>query len=303
MKVTLGSAVTAGAVLAQFDTADVDAELAIAQAELAAARADVRAEELRRVEARRDAKARLLGMQAQARAAQGEAKSRKAAATAEMRTLGRSVARIKEVAAAGLVRGDGLASIEGRRARLRQEARATGAVVTPWAELQVTLDAALDAQTATDTDAVIGAARARVAVWQAQVVALQARRARRTLTAPTAGRVLRILHRPGATVPAGSAVIELAESTTRLVRVWAPEQGARRWPVGTRVQVRVLDPGSAAADGVVSAVSPGVVPMMERLWQNPNLPRYGRLLQITLDAPATGPRGLLAGESVSVRPK
>ena len=301
--VSVGSEVAAGGVLAQFDTSDIDADLAVAKAELAAAEAEVRAEQLRRIEGRRDAKARLLGMQAQARAAQGEARSRKAAATAEMHTIGRSVARIKEVAAAGLVRGDGLASLEGRRARLRQEARATGGVVTPWAELQVALDASLDAQASVDGDAVIGATQARATVWQAQIAALEARRARRTLKMPFAGRISRLMQRPGATVSAGAAVVELAESSTSLVRVWAPEQGARRWPIGTRVQVRVIDPKSTPASGVVSAVSPGIVPMIERLWQNPNLPRYGRLLHVTLDAPAKGSKGILAGEAVSVRPK
>lgn len=303
ISVSVGSVVAAGAVVAQFDTADIDAELVVAKAELAAAEAEVAAEQLRRIEGRRDAKARLLGMQAQARAAQGEARSRKAAATAEMRTLGRSVARIKEVAAEGLIRGDGLASLEGRRARLRQEARASGGVLTPWAELQASLDATLNAQASVDSDAVIDATQARAGVWRAQIAALQARRTRRALTMPFAGRIVQLLQRPGATVQAGTPVLELAEASTTMVRVWAPEQGARRWPVGMRVQVRVVDPKSSAVYGVISAISPGIVPMAERLWQNPNMPRYGRLMHVTLDAPATGPKGLLAGEAVVVRPK
>lgn len=294
----VGADLKAGAIVARFDTGDIDAELVVARAEAAAAEAEVAAQERLRRESRLDARTRILAVQAEARAAQGEARSRKAAATAEMRTLGRSVARIKKIAAEGLARGDGLASIEGRRARLMQEARTTGGVLTPWADLQSQLDLSLQGLEPADTDEVVSSARARAAVWQARIVALEAHRARRALVMPFDGRLLQVLHPPGATVEAGQAVVELAQAETREVRVWAPEQGARRWEIGKPVQVRSSDRKTQAIDGVISAMSPGIVALPERLWQHPNLARHGRLIQVTLSAP-----GFLAGEAVSVRPR
>lgn len=295
---TPGQVLKAGAIVARFDTRDIDAELAVAHAEKRAAEAEIAAQERLRGEALRDKRARLLAVQAEARAAQGEAKSRRAAATAEMRTLGRNVERIREIAAQGLARGDGLASIEGRRARLRQEARATAAVLTPWAELQSQVEQALASMQGGDDDQVVASARARAAVWAARIQALEMRRSQRALSMPYDGRVLQVLRRPGATVPAGEAVVELAPSDTRLVRVWAPEQGARRWTIGKPVLVRASDRKAAPVAGVIKAMSPGMVALPQRMWQHPNLARYGRLIEVTLDQP-----GFLAGESVVVRPK
>ncbi len=96
-------------------------------------------------------------------------------------------------------------------------------------------------------DAVLGAAKARVATEESRILAAQAEMRRiqtqiddSSLTAPVAGRVLYRLAEPGEVVPAGGPIMTLLSLQNIYMEVFLPAREAGLLPVGAEARI-VLD--------------------------------------------------------------
>lgn len=112
-------------------------------------------------------------------------------------------------------------------------------------------------------EAVLGAAKARVATADSQIAAAQAEERRivaqiddSTLVAPMAGRVLYRLAEPGEVVPAGGAILTLLSLQNVYMEVFLPAGEAGLLPIGAEARI-VLDAlPDYAIPAIVSFVSP-----------------------------------------------
>lgn len=293
----VGDVVEAGAVLVRLDASAVDAEVAVGQAELAAALAEVEAEVAQRAEERRKIELELRARTAQARSAIEDVRSRQAASRAELRSLATALGRIRGVAERGLARGDQVADLESRQARLQGEVRYGPGAVDAWQGFTQELEAALAALDAADGDALLGPARARAELARKRVDALVLQRGTLQLKTPQAGRVARLLVRPGAVVQAGQPLVEVVEPEARAIHAWMPEDRSRLLAVGATVAILPRDRMGEPHTGTVERVGPALEPLPNRFWFENGTPRYGRPLLIRTEI------GLLVGEAVQVAPR
>ena len=291
-----GDLVEAGAVVLQLDPAELDTQVQVAEAELVAAEADVGAEATRLAHEQRLLGLELSARSTQARAAIDDAKARQTAAQGELRSLSTALGRLRGVAEAGLTRGDQVADLESRRARLKGEATFGPQALDAWRDLVARIEA--DAPPAQETERALAPFRARVEQARRQVEALRILRAQCDLRAPHAGRVARVLVGPGAAVMPGVALIELVgpEGGTH-VDAWLPEDRARLLEVGAQVTLLPRDRHGPTLSGRVERLGPSLAPLPERLWLDPGSPRYGRPILVRADTP------LLPGEAVQVIPR
>jgi HlyD family secretion protein len=290
-----GDAVRAGQVLARLDTLDLDAETAIARAELATLVAEVAAETAAlQVDVERnrlDAQARL----AQAQATLADARAQQAARKAELETLSTQLGRLEDVLRDGLAEVDRVTALRARQRALTEEAALRPETMRAWRRLG---DRVGDALAAIDDGAItvrIRPLRARVETQQRRIEALAARRAQRTLRAPTDGHVQTVRHQAGDTVPAGAPVVSMVASGRPLVRAFLTAPLVRGVRPGRAVQVRSLDHAVTSA-GVVERLGPAMVQLPTHLWPRPDAPRLGRPIYVRL----TGDTALVPGEVAEV---
>lgn len=117
------------------------------------------------------------------------------------------------------------------------------------------------------------------------------------LKSPFKGTISHIHHNLGEAVTAGEPILVIAEATPREIIVYASEVEVGRFQEGTHVKIiKSRHPAQIASSQVVS-IGPAVELMPERLWQNPNIPCWGRPILIKI------PPGLelLPGELVGIK--
>lgn len=296
VQVEVGDAVEAGALLVRLDPAEAEANIEVARAELAAALADVEAEAARVAEERRQAELDLLARSVQAKAAIDDAQGRRQAAQAEFRSLSTALGKLRGVAEAGLARSDQVANLEGRRARVQGEAAYGPAAVAAWREFSERLDASM--ATLATQEVYLAPFRARVELARRQVDAFMVQRANCDLLAPQAGRVSRVLARPGQAVTEGLPVVELVEAGPAVkVLAWLPEERTRLLSVDDEVSILPRDRQAARVVGSVVRLGPAIELLPERLWLDTNTPSWGRVVHIKAHEP------LLPGEALQVSKK
>lgn len=296
VRVEVGDAVEAGTLLVRLDAAEAEANVEVARAELAAALADVEAEAARVAEERRQAELDLLARSVQAKAAIDDAQARRAAAQAEFRSLSGALSKLRGVADAGLARTDQMANLEGRRARVQGEASFGPAAMNAWRDFSQRLEQSMTALG--EGEVYLTPFRARVELARRQVDAFMVLRAHCDLMAPRAGRVSRILARPGHAVTEGLPVIELVEAgPVERVMAWLPEERTRLLAVDDEVSILPRDRQAERVRGTVVGVGPAVEILPERLWLDTNTPSWGRVVFIKANEP------LLPGEAVQVSKK
>lgn len=99
------------------------------------------------------------------------------------------------------------------------------------------LDKQLEVARLAGRDAAILAARAAVDAAKAALAQAEWRLAERRITAPAAGQVTDIIHRPGDVVPVGGAVALILSPDFIKVRFFAPQRDLAGLTLGTEVQV------------------------------------------------------------------
>lgn len=278
-----GQAVSAGDPLVSFDTTLIDAELAVARAELAGAVAALEAERSERARLFERDRLETAARLAEARAQADTAAAERAAVDAELRAIGRELARLDPVVAQGVAGHGDLATLVVQRDRLVSEARHLPEAAAAWKTRTARLEALATALDAEDQTPALAPLEAQIRTQSRLVEGLLNRRAVAVLRAPRDARVTRVHFGAGAAVAAGVPVIDLAAQAPERLVVWLPESTARRVRVGDVVEVSPLDRlAGVTVEGVVEALGPGIVAMPMRLWTEEDVPRYGRPAHVRL---------------------
>ena len=136
-----------------------------------------------------------------------------------------------------------------------------------------------------------------VRVQEQHIEELLTRRNPLVLKSPFDGMVSQVLRGPGETVLAGEPILAIAEVEPTEIIAYAGEHQLPR--VRERMTVELIkrtEPIMIASSQVVS-LGPAMELMPERLWQNPNIPQWGRPMVIKI------PPGfkLVQGELVGIR--
>ena len=140
----------------------------------------------------------------------------------------------------------------------------------------------------------------RVEELVTQMEALDRRRALE-LKAPIDGVVSNILHRQSEVVLAGDPIVTVAENNVTGIIAYAGENLMDAIEEGMTVEVvKTSEPASVQVESSeVTFVGPAVEQIPAQLWQNPNVPQWGR--PFLIKAPVE--MELIAGEKVGVRTK
>jgi HlyD family secretion protein len=237
LRVAEGDRVMAGAVIAQLDSRDIDLQIARAQAERAAADAQLRLLQAgARVEDIRQAQAQVDAASADAAAAEAE---RRSAET----DLQRFEALLQANAGSQKQRDDALARVNVARERERAALDRVRAAREVLARLQ-----------AGNRREDIDAARARVAVVDAQIAQLQKARADATVVAPVSGIVTQKLTDTGEMVAPRMPLLVITDLDSAWANLFVPEPLIPRVTLGQAATV-LTDAGDRVP-GKVSFISP-----------------------------------------------
>ena len=214
-----GQLVKAGDVVAQMDTAVLEAQLAEAQAQLAQA-----------VNSVQTAETQVSQRQSERASAVATIRQREAELNAARKRLGRSTTLAREGAAPVQERDDDQAAVEGADATV-EAARAQRAAV--------------DAAIAAARSQVIGA-RSNVDAARATITRIEADIRDSDLRAPRGGRIQYRVAQPGEVVAGGGRVLNLVDLSDVYMTFFLPETVAGRVVLGSDVRI-VLDIASGVA--------------------------------------------------------
>jgi len=106
-----------------------------------------------------------------------------------------------------------------------------------------------------------------------------------------------VLHMPGEAVLAGEPILVVAEATPSEIIAYASEEQLGLVLKGITVELVKNSPPAQIARSQVTYVGPVVEQMPVRLWQNPNIPQWGRPFLVKVPPQMK----LTAGELVGVR--
>ncbi|XXX75579.1 HlyD family efflux transporter periplasmic adaptor subunit [Sorangium sp. So ce134] len=277
--VAVGQEVSAGQVVATLDASAIDAEISVAKAEKAQVEADLRME-LALVEQELDAD------RASVERHLAEQREEQRRAVAEAKVLDGEIARMRQLVEGQLAVVDDLAKLDLQRATvtaIASEKPRTLSLLTAQLE-------AADRRRSELRDRTSGLAAkldADVRVASERIAMLEQRRAGYALRAANAGRVAAIDRQPGDVVPAGEPVARLvsARSGARAIAC-VPERLSLGVHEGDGAELWIRGQPGDALPGTVSAVGPIVSELPPRCWPAPEVPAWGRVVTIALDAPA-----------------
>lgn len=136
-----------------------------------------------------------------------------------------------------------------------------------------------------------------VKVLERQMNELNVRHEELVLKSPVDGVVNQIQGRVGEAVLPGAAIVTIVEDKPRLIITYAREDQVNLIRKGTGVKLIKESEPAQIALSKVSYIGPIVEQMPVRLWQNPNIPQWGRPILIEI------PPGLklVPGEVVGIR--
>jgi len=104
-----------------------------------------------------------------------------------------------------------------------------------------------------------------------------------------------LLYKAGEVVLAGQPILTIAQTQPKHIVAYAREDEVGRIQVGLAVQLVKSTEPAQIAEATVSFVGPVVEQMPARLWQNPNLPQWGRPFLVEVPAAMKLTPGELVG--------
>ena len=284
LRVSLGQAVRAGDVIAEFDARALELERDRLSAALKQAEAELSAQlDIERANLQR-------GQLQAVRMHAGEERTR-----AELRELGKQVNRLESLRAEQLVRASDLEA-----ARQRQRALAADLATRPAGTTKSLALMGLRPRPAPEQEARLqdrlAPYRAALAVQQAALRVVANSLSELVLRAPVDGHISAILQQPGDVLSAGLPVVLLSAPRPGYVVGYVPERQSRRLSLGLRARLRRIGLLSGSLGGQVVELAPALEAAPPRISAKLSLPLYVRRITIRLDD--TTP--LLPGETFQI---
>ncbi|XYH96643.1 HlyD family secretion protein [Sorangium sp. So ce1128] len=278
IEVAVGQEVSAGQVIATLDTSVIDAEISIAKAQKAQVEADLRME-LALLEQELDVD------RASIERDLAEQREEQRRAVAEAKVLDGEISRIKQLV-------EDRQAVVGDLTKLDLQHATATAIASEKPRTLSLLNAQLKAAERRRSElrdrgsGLAAKLDADVRVASESIALLEQRRAGYVLRAANAGRVASIDKQPGEVVPAGEPLVQLvsARSGARAVAC-VPERSALGLQEGDAAELWIRDQRGASIPGSVVAVGPLVSELPARCWPTPEMPAWGRVVTIALDAP------------------
>ncbi|WP_437982388.1 HlyD family secretion protein [Sorangium sp. So ce117] len=278
IEVAVGEEVEAGQIIATLDSSVIEGEIAVAKAEKAQVEADLNMELAvleQELDTNRETVERHLAVH----------REEQRRAVAEAKVLDSEISRMKQL-------------IENRQAVLDDLTKldlqhATVAAIA--SEKPRTLSVLTEQLKATErrrsglrdrTSGLTAKLDADVRVATENIAMLEQRRASYVLRAANAGRVISIDRQPGDVVPAGMPLVQLLSARTGARAVaCVPERFSLGVSNGDAAELYVRGQLSDPIPGTVIDVGPLVSQLPLRCWLTPEIPAWGRVVTISLDAP------------------
>lgn len=282
VKVDVGTMVRKGDVIAVLDPSVIDGELETARAEKAVMEATVRAE-------RQKAKIKLedeLSALRRELLREDEAVLR---ASSQAKVVEAERARLEKLVAEKQAVVDDLSTLSLKEAALLPIVSAKPATMALLRDRIKALGSRSD-------DDVTAELEAKVALADKRISSLELRRASLVLRAPSDGKVIEVLKRPGDYVAVGTPLLRMVAPHQRIVACVQEGSSFADLPPGTTARVRPRGQPITPFEGRVTSRSPAIEELPAQCQVNPHLPLRGRRVMIEIDEPDR----LTAGESVDV---
>lgn len=291
-----GQEVSAGQVLARFETAGLDAEAAVLEAEIAqlSAQVTVVGSQARRQQVL-DSRQLTQSVDG-ARVALAKEEAALAEAVARLDALTTERTRVEKLVADKLATADDLTKLTLEYAAVAREVSERPRNIALYKE-QLAHTEALQASTPNNYEASLTTSASQaLAVARKRLEQLEKRRQRLELVAPAAGQVLSVEHRAGEVVEAGDAILTLVRQVPTQVIACVGEQDALEVHPGMSARLVARDASHAALTGRIIAVGPMVDQLPVRCRRVPSVPSWGREVTLQLE----GPQSRLPGEAFDI---
>ncbi|MCC7109964.1 MAG: HlyD family efflux transporter periplasmic adaptor subunit [Deltaproteobacteria bacterium] len=283
-----GDVVAQGTPLAELATAEVDLEIAVAEAELARLRSAVDAAVLDLRGADFEAGGRMEQDADRAAADLQTLQTDEKRDRAELDTVEALLKKQRELVDKKLASAEQRDQLDLRRAALAESvADAAAAIAAARARAERAHERLAEwkkAHTSAVDDARTGPERAGVQAQEERLRQLKAEREALTLRAPLTGRVSAVLVVEGTVLGSGEVAARVQDDTAKSATAWVDEQGANKVAVGDRVLLRPTDGIGAERTGVVRALGVAVAELPARFRQIPSEASFGRAVFLELDA-------------------
>lgn len=295
-----GDVVAQGTPLAELATAEVDLEIAVADAELSRLQSAVEAVVLDVRGADFEAGARLEADAERAAVDLAALAAEQKRDAAELATVEELLNKQRELVEKKLASAEQRDQLELRRAALADSvADATAGLAAAKAhaaKADQRLAEWTKGHSSSSDDARTAPARASVRAQEERLRQLRAERDALTLRAPITGRVSAVLAVEGAALAGGEVAVRVQDDAANSATAWVDEQGAGKVSVGDRVLLRPTDGRGAERTGVVRALGVGVAELPMRFRQIPGEVSFGRAVFLDLD-PVAGALPPLPGQA------
>jgi multidrug resistance efflux pump len=295
-----GQQVKAGELLAQMDTTEIEADIAIAQAKLAYVEIIAGWQQLRMQDERTRTSHELAALAersavdvariiAEAEHDRSELAQLDANMSIEQKLVNEQLASADRLKAMKLQRAALGRKVEEYKAavmRARKSASGSTQRLGQWQKQVNDAKVAVAAERSAQEDARMAAGD----LQRKEIARLELLRKYHEIRAPFDGRVGDILLRVGdlAADPA-SPVLTLVEEKSQRATAYVRQDQAEKVHVGDSVKLVSRELSSPALTGRVVAVAPSITEMPERFRRMPNLVEFGRNVYVQLDAPASLP--------------
>jgi multidrug resistance efflux pump len=282
--VHVGQAVKAGDVLAVMDTDELELKLGAARLALARANAQLAAEEV--VAGAAVARAELLVLRLQST----QMRDRAQLAEVEQQRV-----RLEKLAEEKLVQAGAV-----EKERLKEaDLSASLQVLDAATKLkQAGLGRAIGGKTAADQmQKRLEPLREAVHITEQAVKLAELTVVEATVRARVEGTVTLILHHEGDVVPAATELVRVTTGRPGRIVCWIPERQMQALAVGGAVRLRALPFWSPTYAGRIAEIAPEVEEVPPRARVSPQIPAWGRRVEIE----SWPPRPLVPGEAVHVR--
>jgi len=295
IEVVVGNTVTAGQVVARFDSSLIDAQLGAETAVYEEIRGSVPATEQFELQLQRQFAAAL----AAASVTLDEQRLRQTQDQAELDVLSKELERLEHLLSQGLLDASTLSGIRSRHAALSKAVAMYPRVIANLqSRMDETRNQSRDALAALrDAHEALEGKTNLQAVAQAQrVTGLEARRRECVLRSPSAGIVSQVMFRPSDVVMAGTPVAIVVERPSARVVGFMPEINAHDAKPGQAVRVVRMYGVGPSYGAKIDAMEPAVRGLPGQVNPVPGRVMRGRRVYCTLDE-ATD---LLPGETVQI---
>ncbi len=293
--VDVGARVTAGQVVARFDTAVIDAELGAERAVYEEMQGTVPGPAQVALQWKRQFAAAL----SVAHVALDDQRRQQSEDQAELDVLSKELERVEPLLAKGLMDAE---RVSGTRARHAALTRAVAMYPQTIANLQERLDETRrQYQEAGEVvgggkDGAVNATNLQAVAVGQRVAGLTARRREYVLRSPSAGVVSQVMFRPGDVVMAGTPIVIIVEQPSMRVVGFMPEITAHDVKMGDRVRVERMYEVGVSCDAKVTALEPAVRGLPGQVNPVPGRVMRGRRIYCTFSESTD----LLPGETVQI---